>query len=46
MANWPTLFIIKQFFEPLACDTIVAELKSLDASAAINRPKRTPDSSR
>jgi SM-20-related protein len=34
MANWPTLFIIKQFFEPLACDTIVAELKSLDASAA------------
>ena len=34
MANWPTLFIIKQFFEPLACDAIVAELKSLDGSAA------------
>ena len=34
MANWPTLFIIKQFFEPLACDALVAELRSLDGSAA------------
>ena len=34
MANWPPLFIIKQFFDPLACDAIVAELKSLAGSAA------------
>ena len=34
MANWPTLFIIRQFFDPLACDKLVAELKSLDGSAA------------
>jgi SM-20-related protein len=34
MANWPALFIIRQFFEPLACDAIVAELKSLEGSAA------------
>jgi SM-20-related protein len=34
MANWPDLFIIKQFFEPLACDAMVAELKSSEASAA------------
>ena len=34
MANWPVLFIIRQFFEPLACDAIVAELKSLEGSAA------------
>jgi SM-20-related protein len=34
MSNWPTLFIVRQFFEPLACDAIVGELKSLDGSAA------------
>jgi predicted 2-oxoglutarate/Fe(II)-dependent dioxygenase YbiX len=34
MANWPPLFIIKQFFDPLACDAIVAELKSLEGSSA------------
>lgn len=34
MANWPDLFIIRQFFEPLACDAIVAELKSSEASPA------------
>lgn len=34
MANWPDLFIIRQFFEPLACDAVVAELKSSEASAA------------
>lgn len=34
MANWPDLFIIKKFFDPLACDAIVAELKSLEGSAA------------
>ena len=34
MANWPALFIIKQFFDPLACEEIVAELRSLEGSAA------------
>ena len=34
MANWPDLFIIEQFFDPLACDRIVAELKSVEGSAA------------
>ena len=34
MANWPPLFIIEQFFDPLACEAIVAELKSLEGSAA------------
>ena len=34
MANWPALLIIKEFFDPLACDAIVAELKSLEGSAA------------
>jgi len=34
MANWPPLFISKQFFDPLACDAIIAELKSLEGSAA------------
>lgn len=35
MANWPTLFIIRQFFEPLACDAIGAEMRSLGGSAAM-----------
>ena len=34
MANWPALFIIEQFFDPLACEAIVAEVKSLEGSAA------------
>ena len=34
MGNWPTLFIIEQFFDALACDAIIAELKSLEGSAA------------
>jgi len=34
MANWPALFIIRQFFEPLVRDAIVAELKSSEASPA------------
>ena len=34
MGSWPALFIIRQFFDPLACDAIIAELKSLDGSAA------------
>ena len=34
MANWPALFIIEQCFDPLTCDAIVAELKSVEGSAA------------
>lgn len=34
MADWPHLFIVKQFFEPQACDAIVAEMKTVAGSAA------------
>ena len=31
---WPDLFVVPQFFQPRLCETILAELKSLDGSAA------------
>ena len=34
MPNWPDLFIIRQFFEPHACDALVGEMKSVEGSAA------------
>lgn len=31
---WPDLFVVPQFFQPRLCETILAELKSLEGSAA------------
>ena len=31
---WPDLFVVPQFFQPRLCETILAELKTLDGSAA------------
>ena len=31
---WPDLFVVPQFFQPPVCETILAELKSLEGSAA------------
>jgi SM-20-related protein len=31
---WPDLFVSKQFFEPLLCEKIVAEMKLVEGSAA------------
>lgn len=31
---WPDLFVSKQFFEPLLCEKIVAEMKVVEGSAA------------
>ena len=32
--GWPDLFVVPQFFQPRLCETIVAELKSSESSAA------------
>jgi SM-20-related protein len=34
MANWPDLFVIRQFFEPGTCAAIVAELRMNEGRAA------------
>jgi SM-20-related protein len=34
MANWPDLFVVKQFFEPDVCAAILAELKTIEGIAA------------
>ena len=34
MATWPDLFVIRQFFEPDVCASIVAELKTIEGCAA------------
>lgn len=34
MADWPDLFVVKQFFEPDICAAILAELKSIHGTAA------------
>jgi SM-20-related protein len=34
MANWPDLFVVRQFFEPRTCAAILAELKSIEGIAA------------
>ena len=34
MASWPDLFVVKQFFEPDVCAAILAELKTIEGSAA------------
>jgi len=34
MANWPDLFVVKQFFEPEICAAIAAELRAIEGSAA------------
>jgi len=34
MTNWPDLFVVKHFFEPDKCAAIVAELKTIEGSAA------------
>ena len=34
MANWPDLFVIKHFFEPDVCAATLAELKTIEGSAA------------
>jgi SM-20-related protein len=31
---WPDLFVVRHFFQPRLCETILAELKSLEGSAA------------
>ena len=31
---WPDLFVVPQFFDPRLCETILAEIKSLEGSAA------------
>jgi SM-20-related protein len=32
---WPNLFVVKNFFEPLVCDEIVAEMRAAESSAAM-----------
>jgi SM-20-related protein len=32
--TWPDLFVVKNFLEPLLCDTVVAEMKTAEGSAA------------
>jgi len=34
MANWPDLFVVKQFFEPDVYAAILAELKTIEGNAA------------
>ena len=34
MAKWPDLFVVRQFLEPDVCAAILAELKSIEGSAA------------
>ncbi len=34
MANWPDLFVVRQFLEPSVCASILAELKTIEGSAA------------
>ena len=34
MANWPDLFVMRQFLEPSVCSAILAELKACEGSAA------------
>lgn len=34
MANWPDLFVVRQFIEPDACAAILAELNAIEGSAA------------
>ena len=34
MATWPDLFVVRQFFEPDVCAAILAELKTIEGSAA------------
>jgi SM-20-related protein len=41
MADWPDLFVVKQFLEPSVCASIVAELKTIEGSSATIYGRKT-----